>query len=57
MANPGDRLVIRATWLHTGTANYAVRWRWGYQGMIHRLHKNDDYGLRVANLYHDPSFR
>lgn len=35
----------------------AVRWRWGYQGMIHRLHRHDDYGSRVANLYHDPSFR
>ena len=35
----------------------AVRWRWGYQGMISRLHKNDDYGTRVSNLYHDPSVR
>ena len=27
--NPGDRLAIRATWLHDGPAAYVVRWRWG----------------------------
>ncbi|MFN0101268.1 MAG: hypothetical protein ACKV2U_04155 [Bryobacteraceae bacterium] len=26
---PGDRLAIRATWSHNGTAGYIVRWRWG----------------------------
>jgi hypothetical protein len=35
----------------------AMRWRWGYQGMIYRLHRHDDYATRVSNLYHDPSFR
>jgi hypothetical protein len=29
MANPGDRLAIRASWVHDGTAAYTVRWRWG----------------------------
>jgi hypothetical protein len=29
MARPGDRLAIRATWVHSGSATYSVRWRWG----------------------------
>jgi hypothetical protein len=29
IVNPGDRLAIRATWIHDGPAAYVVRWRWG----------------------------
>lgn len=29
LLNPGDRLAIKATWLHTGTAAFEVRWKWG----------------------------
>lgn len=29
LLGPGDRLQIRATWIHDGTADYLVRWRWG----------------------------
>lgn len=29
LLNSGDRLAIRATWLHDGSAAYVVRWRWG----------------------------
>ena len=29
LLNPGDRLAIRAIWLHDGSAAYVVRWRWG----------------------------
>jgi len=29
LLNPGDRVAIRATWTHTGTGAYELRWRWG----------------------------
>jgi len=29
LLQPGDRLAVRATWSHAGTAVYNVRWRWG----------------------------
>ena len=29
LVNPGDRLAIRASWVHDGSAAYVVRWRWG----------------------------
>lgn len=29
LLQPGDRLAIRATWSHDGTAGYYVRWKWG----------------------------
>jgi len=31
----------------------AVRWRWGYAGMMKRMNTQDDYGQRVTNLYLD----
>ena len=31
----------------------AVRWRWGYEGMMKRMNTQDDYGQRVTNLYLD----
>lgn len=35
----------------------ALRWRYGYAGMIQRKHTTDnDYAVRVQNLYLDPSF-
>lgn len=35
----------------------ALRWRYGFAGMIQRLTtKDNDYASRVQNLYLDPSF-
>ena len=35
----------------------ALRWRYGHAGMIQRQHiKDNDYAIRVRNLYDDPDF-
>jgi hypothetical protein len=35
----------------------ALRWRWGYAGMLGRLNRPDTYSQHVRNLYYDADFR
>ena len=58
------KLVLQATidrmhrqGLRVTVDRLALRWRWGYAGMLGRLNRPDTYSQHVKNLYEDEQFR